>query len=85
MSERRAEEKLHQQTAKSNAVLSFLNNLRTVIAARNKGKEAELDLPSSAELTLHDWALLKTAYELRLLVVIVDGIDEVSLAESATR
>ena len=73
MSKRRAEAQLDQQTTTSNAVLAFLNSLKDVIS----GKVTDLDLPSSAMLVMDDWALLKTAYELRLLVVIVDGIDEV--------
>ena len=73
MSKHRAAAKLDQQTVASNVVLSFLSNLRAVIT----DEQSDLDLPSSAMLTGDDWALLNAAYHLRLLVVIVDGIDEV--------
>jgi len=73
ISKSRAEMKLDRPTLQSNAVLTFLDMI-----GRKTAKEsgASKYLPAAAKLEKDDYYLLMAAYHMRLLVVVVDGIDE---------
>jgi len=60
-----------QTNARSNVVLAFLTSLQKVGT-----EKLQAQLPSASMLDEEDYLILMAAYELRLLVIVVDGIDE---------